>query len=147
MKVYKQIGITNLMRSFSKGSRSGKRSSGRFGDDRSKRFGREDSPRSERSEPDRFDRRESGRFDKREPDRFEKRYPERSERRMHTVTCAKCGEQCEVPFRPTGGKPVYCSNCFRKSDGYEPKSADPSKSELDQINKKLDKIMKALKIE
>ena len=127
------------MGNFNRGGRFGKRSPGRSNDDRSKRFGRDDSSGYERREPDRFDRRE--------PDRFEKRFPDRSERRMHTVTCAKCGEQCEVPFRPSGGKPVYCSNCFRKNDGYESKSAVPSKSELDQINKKLDKIMKALKIE
>ena len=119
------------MKNFNRDNRSGKRSSGRFHDDSQKRFGRGDSPRSER----------------REPDRFERRYPERFEKRMHTVTCAKCGEQCEVPFMPREGKPVYCSNCFRKNDDYEPKRPAPSKSELDQINKKLDKIMKALKSE
>jgi len=31
---------------------------------------------------------------------------------MHQATCDKCGESCEVPFRPTGDKPVYCSACF-----------------------------------
>ena len=126
------------MKSFSKGNKFGKRSAGRFNDSRSKGFGR-DSPRPERREPNRFDRQE--------PDRFERKYPERFEKRMHTATCAKCGEQCKVPFRPSGGKPVYCSNCFRKNGDYGPKQPAPSKSELDQINKKLDKIMKALKIE
>ena len=65
---------------------------------------------------------------------------------MHPVICAKCGEHCEVPFRPREGKPVYCNNCFRKDDNYESKSQAPSKGELDQINEKLDKIMKALDI-
>lgn len=37
---------------------------------------------------------------------------------MHKATCAECGDICEVPFRPTGDKPVYCSNCFgSKRDG------------------------------
>lgn len=31
---------------------------------------------------------------------------------MHQATCDKCGKPCEVPFVPTNGKPVYCSNCF-----------------------------------
>ena len=31
---------------------------------------------------------------------------------MHQATCDKCGKQCEVPFKPTSGKPVYCSACF-----------------------------------
>jgi len=36
---------------------------------------------------------------------------------MHTATCAECGKSCEVPFRPTGNKPVYCSDCFKKNGG------------------------------
>ncbi len=38
---------------------------------------------------------------------------------MHKATCAECGNDCEVPFQPTGDRPVYCSNCFesrRKGD-------------------------------
>ena len=31
---------------------------------------------------------------------------------MHKATCSDCGATCEVPFRPTGEKPVYCNNCF-----------------------------------
>lgn len=33
---------------------------------------------------------------------------------MFSATCAGCGKTCEVPFRPTGEKPVYCSACFSK---------------------------------
>jgi len=32
---------------------------------------------------------------------------------MHEATCSACGKRCEVPFRPTGQKPVYCNDCFR----------------------------------
>ncbi len=32
---------------------------------------------------------------------------------MHKATCDECQKTCEVPFRPTGDKPVYCSDCFR----------------------------------
>ena len=39
-------------------------------------------------------------------------------RDMHKATCAECGEQCEVPFKPTEGKPVYCRDCYRKKKPY-----------------------------
>ncbi len=26
--------------------------------------------------------------------------------------CSSCHKACEVPFRPNGKKPVFCSNCF-----------------------------------
>lgn len=38
----------------------------------------------------------------------------RREVTMHKATCSNCGQTCEVPFRPTGDKPVYCNNCFGK---------------------------------
>ena len=31
---------------------------------------------------------------------------------MHKATCSECNKGCEVPFRPTGDKPVYCKDCF-----------------------------------
>jgi CxxC-x17-CxxC domain-containing protein len=31
---------------------------------------------------------------------------------MHEAVCDECGNSCEVPFRPTEGKPVYCNVCF-----------------------------------
>jgi len=31
---------------------------------------------------------------------------------MHQAICDQCGKSCEVPFRPTSGKPVYCNVCF-----------------------------------
>src|SRR4051794_27109908 len=34
-----------------------------------------------------------------------------------TPTCPNCGRDAEVPFRPTSGKPVYCSDCFRSMRG------------------------------
>jgi CxxC-x17-CxxC domain-containing protein len=38
---------------------------------------------------------------------------QRAEREMFTATCSNCGKDAQVPFRPTSGKPVYCSDCFR----------------------------------
>ena len=39
------------------------------------------------------------------------------ERTFHKAICADCKKECEIPFRPTGDRPVYCKNCFaqRKS--------------------------------
>jgi len=33
-------------------------------------------------------------------------------REMTTVTCSNCGKDAEVPFKPRGDRPVYCSDCF-----------------------------------
>jgi CxxC-x17-CxxC domain-containing protein len=34
-------------------------------------------------------------------------------REMFSATCSNCGREARVPFNPTSGKPVYCSDCFR----------------------------------
>ena len=33
-------------------------------------------------------------------------------REMHEAVCGDCGNVAKVPFKPTGDKPVYCSDCF-----------------------------------
>ena len=78
---------------------------------------------------------------------------------MHDVTCDKCGKQCQVPFRPTGDKPVFCSDCFRKEDSsssFSPRSRDSvssssssgiSKEQFNELNSKLDKILEILELE
>ena len=38
-------------------------------------------------------------------------------REMFSATCSNCGKEAQVPFRPTSGKPVYCSDCFRSMRG------------------------------
>ena len=35
-------------------------------------------------------------------------------RQMFRAVCAECGKETEVPFEPRSGKPVYCSDCYRK---------------------------------
>ncbi|MFC1787090.1 CxxC-x17-CxxC domain-containing protein [Halobacteriota archaeon] len=39
---------------------------------------------------------------------------DRAPREMHTVTCADCGTETEVPFKPDGTRPVYCRECYQK---------------------------------
>ncbi len=39
-------------------------------------------------------------------------YGSRGPREMFSATCSNCGKEAQVPFRPTSGKPVYCSDCF-----------------------------------
>src|SRR5260370_370320 len=36
------------------------------------------------------------------------------DRPMFTTVCANCGVETQVPFAPTGGRPVYCRNCFEE---------------------------------
>lgn len=38
------------------------------------------------------------------------------EREMHTATCAQCKNECQVPFRPNGTKPIFCNNCFQRDE-------------------------------
>ncbi len=41
-------------------------------------------------------------------------YGYRSRRQMFPAVCAECGKECEVPFEPREGRPVYCSDCYNK---------------------------------
>jgi CxxC-x17-CxxC domain-containing protein len=38
---------------------------------------------------------------------------ERSDHAMYLAVCDQCGKQTKVPFEPRGGRPVFCSNCYR----------------------------------
>lgn len=38
----------------------------------------------------------------------------REPREMHKAVCSDCKQDCEVPFKPTEGKSVYCKECYRK---------------------------------
>jgi len=72
---------------------------------------------------------------------------------MHKAICAECGRSCEVPFIPTGDKPVYCNSCFDKNkseysgkpDGTRVKGYHINNEELmknfGNLNYKLDKIL------
>jgi CxxC-x17-CxxC domain-containing protein len=46
----------------------------------------------------------------------------RGAREMFTVTCSSCGQEAQVPFQPSGDKPVYCSSCFEKRRGTSDRS-------------------------
>jgi len=35
-------------------------------------------------------------------------------REMHKAVCSECKKDCEVPFKPSNDKPVYCLDCFKK---------------------------------
>jgi len=67
------------------------------------------------------------------------------------ATCSKCGKACQVPFKPTGKKPILCSDCFRQSgnarDSPRGMSSQPgvSQEQFKQISAKLDKILSILK--
>jgi CxxC-x17-CxxC domain-containing protein len=38
-------------------------------------------------------------------------------REMFSATCSSCGKEAQVPFQPSGDKPVYCSDCFQRRGG------------------------------
>ncbi|MGH7245829.1 MAG: CxxC-x17-CxxC domain-containing protein [Candidatus Levyibacteriota bacterium] len=85
----------------------------------------------------------------------------RGPREMFQTICSKCGKECEVPFRPTGEKPVYCRDCFREMGGGERRGErrfdrpreeqqhqhpenNVSKEEFARLNQKVDKILHIL---
>lgn len=75
--------------------------------------GMRDFSRSNRPEPKRdFSRRDSGRrgFG-----------GARGPKEMFHAICGKCGRDCEIPFEPRDGRPVFCNDCFEKKDeGFSP---------------------------
>lgn len=40
----------------------------------------------------------------------------RAPRELFPAVCADCGKDTEVPFKPSGGRPVYCRDCFKRGD-------------------------------
>ncbi len=57
---------------------------------------------------------------------------QRKERQMHQATCADCQQACEVPFKPSGDRPVYCKPCFTRR-----KTGNTFKLAVDQKPKEL----------
>lgn len=85
-----------------------------------------------------FNRGGEGRFSG--PNRFDNNRGSRSGDRlgrpsMHSAVCAECGQSCEVPFKPTGDKPVYCSSCFGKKSGFENSRFERRDSERPSFNR------------
>jgi CxxC-x17-CxxC domain-containing protein len=39
-----------------------------------------------------------------------------AKREMYVAACASCGAEAKVPFKPSEGRPVYCSECFAKRE-------------------------------
>ena len=66
-------------------------------------------------------------------------------REMHPAVCSNCGKNCEVPFRPTGEKPVFCNECFRKDSGDSRPRGERQgpnyQSQFDALTQKLDTIL------
>jgi len=47
------------------------------------------------------------------------------ERTLYKAICTDCNKECEVPFRPSEDRPVYCKECFSKrkrGDSFKKKS-------------------------
>ena len=74
----------------------------------------------------------------------------RNDRQMFNVVCSNCGKDCKVQFKPTGEKPVYCSDCFEKMGNrgnrrsFEKPRFGERKNQFETLNAKLDKILNLL---
>lgn len=73
-------------------------------------------------------------------------------RQMHKAVCSTCGKDCMIPFKPSGNKPVYCSDCFEKTNERSgPRNFDnrtnrtsPDNIQFEILSAKLDKILTIL---
>lgn len=91
---------------------------------------------------------------------------------MHKATCAECGNECQVPFKPNGRKPIFCTECFKTKEGGEnysrpersfrkpsfdrpsfgpkrsfdaaPRSDEQTEKRFEEVNMKLDRILREL---
>ena len=50
---------------------------------------------------------------------------------MHKAVCAECGRECEVPFKPNGSRPIYCSSCFEAQGGGKDRPQRDARSNFD----------------
>lgn len=79
------------------------------------------------------------------------------DKQMFKAVCSNCGNECEVPFKPTGEKPVYCSDCFGKMGNKNDRKPfrrpdrddrgnynDKNQVLLESIDSKLEKIISLL---
>jgi len=96
----------------------------------------------------------------------------RFDQQLHQATCSVCGNTCQVPFKPSGDRPIFCRDCFRKEGGGGPErggrferggrppfqrperfeqrapagalESGQMMRELEKINDKLDRVLKAM---
>lgn len=45
---------------------------------------------------------------------------------MYKAVCSECKKSCDVPFRPSGDKPVYCRDCFAGKREGDDRGSRPS---------------------
>lgn len=107
-------------------------------------------------------------------DKGGRRDGERREVEMHKAVCDNCHKDCQVPFRPSSDKPIYCNECFsgkkeggdrgskRDFGGHKPRRdfndrpaqsfssnqgsgvSDDIKKQLSEMNSKLDRLVSAI---
>lgn len=109
---------------------------------------------SKREDGGRDDR--GGRFESRDrrPSFDRGGFRDREEKQMFEAVCDECGQTCEVPFKPSSNKPIYCSKCFEGKEGNKSNDRGGSrnsscdcgnlKADIEALNKKLDRIISIL---
>lgn len=81
---------------------------------------------------------------------------------LHKAICSECKAECQVPFKPSSGKPVFCRDCFKSKGDTGPKrfgdnkrsfgsersfgerNSSISNEQFKILNSKLDQILEAL---
>ena len=79
--------------------------------------------------------------------------PNSEDRQMFNAVCSNCGNDCQIPFQPRDGRPVFCSRCFEKNDTRNESRDEPQRNAAPQqsykadfaaLNAKLDTILSLL---
>jgi len=74
------------------------------------------------------------------------RNSQHSDKQMFKAVCAECDSDCEVPFRPTGDKPIYCSECFSNQGNSKQSSGNSNEvmTEIKSLHAKIDELISLL---
>lgn len=59
----------------------------------------------------------------------------RREKILYKAICADCHKDCEIPFKPTGERPVYCKECFSKRKAGNPVKANDRNEQVPGLPK------------
>lgn len=84
-----------------------------------------------------FEKRGGGQGDFKKRDFGKNRFGgnDRGRPQMHEAVCSDCGKRCEVPFKPTGDRDIYCSQCFTNHGGGSDRAERPNRPERREYEK------------
>ncbi|MBD3363143.1 hypothetical protein GF362_05465 [Candidatus Dojkabacteria bacterium] len=65
---------------------------------------------------------------------------------MHDAVCDKCGKDCKVPFKPTSGKPIFCSECFEQKQNNSSGGFNKKRRKVEKFDARCDECGTSCKL-